>query len=67
MKWVADSLNSDRRHFEIRHDPSVGFYLYVFESGKCIKDHLEDTLDLAFEMAHEDYDVRRDAWRVIYE
>ncbi|MDR3624156.1 MAG: hypothetical protein P4L16_03330 [Chlamydiales bacterium] len=65
MKWHAklDSLTS--RHYEIKHDPLVGFYLYVFEDDKCIRDYLQDTLELAMECAWEDFGVPKDAWKKV--
>ncbi len=63
MKWCVESEALMPRNFEIKHDPLVGFYLYVFENGKCIRDHLQDTLEIAIESAFEDYDVPKDAWR----
>ncbi len=53
------------RHYEIKHDPSVGFYLYVFENGKCIRDDLQDTLELAMECAWEDFEVQKEAWKKV--
>ena len=51
MKWVANSELLKPRHCEIEHDSAVGFYLYVFENGKCIRDYLQDTLEVAMECA----------------
>jgi hypothetical protein len=65
MKWQVklDSLTS--RYYEIKHDPLVGFYLYVFEDGKCIRDYLQDTLELAMECAWEDFGVPKEAWKKV--
>lgn len=38
MKWRANSESFKPRHYEIKHDPFAGFYLYVFENGRCIND-----------------------------
>jgi len=65
MKWRAESESLKPRSYEIKHDPLVGFYLYVFEAGQCIRDHLQDSLEIAFEAALEDYDVPKDAWKKI--
>ena len=59
MKWQA---NLGEQFFEIEEDPSVGFYLYVFENGKCTHDHLQDTFEMSIECAWEDYYVPKDAW-----
>jgi len=67
MKWRAQSESFKGRVYEIKHDPLVGFYLYVFESGKCVRDHLQDTLDIAIESAYEDFNVPKDAWKIVVE
>lgn len=61
MKWHA-YYNS--RYFEIHHDPLVGFYLYVFERKKCVRDYLQDTLELAMNHAWEEYGVRKEIWEI---
>jgi len=43
--------------------PDVGFYLYVFKNGKCIRDDDQDTLQACKEVALEMYGVPMDAWR----
>jgi hypothetical protein len=67
MKWIAEPHLLKSRRFEINQEPLVGFYLYVFENGECIRDHLQDTLKIAIETALEDYDVPKDAWRKVEE
>lgn len=67
MTWRANPKTLEPRVFEIKHDPLVGFYLYVFEGGKCIRDHLQDTFEIAVESAMEDYDVPKDSWRKVEE
>ena len=67
MKWRTDSKIMKPRHYEIKHDPMAGFYLYVFEGDKCIRDHLQDTLKIAIESALEDYDVPKNAWKKVEE
>ena len=65
MKWRANSESHKSRFYEIRHDPSVGFYLYVFEGDNCIRDYLQDTLEIAMECALEDYGVSKNAWKKV--
>ncbi|MGL4347925.1 MAG: hypothetical protein ACRCSV_00480 [Chlamydiales bacterium] len=62
MKWQAVSQSFTKR-YEIKYDPMVGFYLYVFEGDKCIHDYLQDTLDLAMECAWEDFGVPKRTWK----
>ena len=65
MKWIANSELLKLRRYEIEHDPLVGFYFYVFEGDKCIRDHLQDTFEIAVEVALEDYAVPKEAWKKI--
>jgi hypothetical protein len=59
MKWVASYEISNIMKYEIEYDPGAGFYLYVYENNKCIKDYLQDTLECAMEYAMEDYGVKK--------
>lgn len=67
MKLVADAPSLRPRKYEIKHDPSAGFYLLVYENDKCIRDHLQDTLEIAMECVLEDYGVPKDLWRKVEE
>jgi hypothetical protein len=62
MKWKAKPDSIKNRRYEIKYDPSEGFYFYVFENSKCIHDYLQDTLELAIECACEDFGVPKEAW-----
>lgn len=62
MKWRARPESLKHRCFEIKEDPTAGFYLYVFEGNKCIYDHLQDRFEIAVECALEDYGLPTDAW-----
>ncbi len=62
MKWVASSESSSLKHYEIKHDPSVGFYLYVFECEKCIRDYLQDSLEIAMDYALKNFGLPKDSW-----
>jgi hypothetical protein len=64
MKWTAESKELTPRHFQIKHDVAAGYYLYVFEGGKCIRDHLQDTFEMAVDVAFEDYGVPKNIWRL---
>lgn len=63
MKWRANSESLKPRLYEIKYDPAAGFYLYVFEDNKCIRDYLQETLEIAMECAWEDYAVPKNAWK----
>ena len=62
MKWRANPDFLTPRHFEIKHDPLAGFYLYVYDGERCVRDDLQDSLEIAIECALEDYNVPKDAW-----
>lgn len=61
MKFVA--LHKNIR-FEIEQDaPEVGFYIYIFdETGKCIRDYLQNDLETTMEFALEEFGVPTSAW-----
>ena len=65
MKWQAKFQSIKPRHYEIEYDPSVGYYLFVYENGKCIRDYLNDSLELAMEYAWEDFGVPTEVWEKI--
>jgi hypothetical protein len=65
MEWVANIDKPFAQRFVIKRDVAVGYYLYVYERGQCIRDHLQDTLDLAIGCALEDYGVPTDRWQKI--
>jgi|LakMenEpi03Aug12_release.lakeMendotaPanAssembly.Ray.scaffolds.fasta_scaffold1369247_1 hypothetical protein len=52
--------NSTR--FELEHDPSAGWYLYVYKNGECVKDYLQDSERQAKRQATEDFDVAFSLW-----
>jgi hypothetical protein len=56
------SASCDGREFRIVADPNVGFYLYVFENGRCIRDYLQDSEAIAKEMAEDDFGVPASVW-----
>ncbi len=50
--------------FRIEEDyPEVGIYLYVYKNNVCIKDFLQDTIDICKEIAFEEYKVPIDFWK----
>lgn len=65
MKWSAKSQSLAQQYFEIVYDPAVGYYLYVFNDNKCTHDYLQDTLELAFDSAMEDFGVPKAAWKQV--
>ena len=62
MFYKAKYDDPNKYTYIIKKDDAVGYYLYVYSAGKCIKDHLQDTLKFAIEQAWEDYGVPEDSW-----
>jgi hypothetical protein len=65
MKLRAFCETLKPRHFEIEDARPAGFYIYVFEGDRCVRDDLQDTLEIAIESAFEDYGVPKDAWKKV--
>jgi hypothetical protein len=63
MKLVANPEKLKPRHFVIEQDEAAGFYLYVYENDRCIRDDLQDTLEVAIDVALEDFGVPKDSWK----
>lgn len=61
--WYANLESFRPQRYEIKYNPSAGFYLYVFEDGKCMQNHVQDTLEMAIEYAQKNYDVPKNAWK----
>jgi hypothetical protein len=59
-KWTSQT---EEQTFQIEEDIGIGFYLYVYESGKCVKDYLQDSFDFAVEQAQEEFGVEAQSWK----
>ncbi len=59
MKFEA---KYDNKRFVIEEDPGIGFYLYVYENESCMRDYLQDTLEIAKEIAEEEFGVPKAIW-----
>lgn len=65
MKFKILVSKYSKRVFKIEEDfPEVGAYLYVYEKGECIKDYLQDSIDLCKEFALEEFGVPLDSWKI---
>jgi hypothetical protein len=59
-RWQAEH---EERSFVIEEDnPDVGFYLYVYDGGRCVRDELQDDIAICKDIALRDYGVPRDQW-----
>ncbi len=67
MKWRSYPKLSKKYYYEIKQDPAVGFYFFVFDGNKCVHDNLQDTLKIAIDYAFEEYGVPEDSWELIRE
>lgn len=65
MKWAASINHPKPLEFEIIEDKNAGFYLLIIEANKCIRDYLQDTFEDAVDMALEDFEVPKNAWKPI--
>ncbi len=64
LKQLESTLGS--RKFRIEQDmPEIGWYLKVYENGKCIADHLQDNLEAVVQQAEEQYSVPSNSWREV--
>jgi hypothetical protein len=51
--------------FKIEEDrPEVGAYLYVYCNNKCIKDILQDSIEICKEVALEEFGVPMGKWNL---
>lgn len=59
-KWAA--INSKGQSFIIDEDSKVGFYLYVYEDVKCIRDYLQDGFKQVKAFALKYFNVPETYW-----
>lgn len=63
MKLLEAKHN--KKNFIIEEDlPEVGFYFYVYEDGKCVKDELQDGIGICKKVAFENYGVPYNRWHI---
>lgn len=60
------SADRDGLSFVIDEDlPGVGWYLYVYDNGSCVKDSLQDSLEDCMDLALTEFGVPIESWREI--
>ena len=64
-KWIAKIEGDLPNRFEIEEEEGIGFYLYVYENEKCVRDYLQDTFAFAVEDAEEMFNVPPQAWALL--
>jgi len=63
MEFKILETSYNEKKFRIEEDyPEVGSYLYIFEDEKCIKDYLQNDIEVCKKLAFEDYGVPLDRW-----
>ena len=63
MDFKVLEAEHEGRVFRIEEDyAEVGAYLLVYEDGMCVKDFLQDSIDICQSEALEDYGVPLDKW-----
>lgn len=62
MKYCSEASKANHKA-EIEVDENAGYYLYIYDAeGKCIADHLQDSLGVAKDQAFEDYGIPMAGW-----
>jgi hypothetical protein len=68
MEFRVYEVVQDNTVFRIEEDyPEVGVYLYVIENGKCVKDFLQDSIEVCKSLALEEYGIPIESWRLVNE
>ncbi len=50
--------------FIIQEDsPEIGFYLYVYQNGKCTHDYVQDSIESCKDFTLEEFNVPKSAWQ----
>jgi len=63
MNFKTFKATYDDKSFVIEEDnPKVGVYLYIYQEGKCIKDFLQNDIEICKQIALRDYGVPFNAW-----
>lgn len=63
MEFKILKAKKNKLEFIIEEDlPEVGAYLYVFKDGKCIKDYLQNDIDICKTQAFEEYGIPLNEW-----
>ena len=62
LKVLSASIPIGTKTLLLKEDSRAGWYLLVFDDGRCVADYLQDTLEQAFEQAEEDFGVARADW-----
>lgn len=56
------SVQGSRTYVIEPSSPEIGAYLWIYEEGRDIADHLQDSIEDCIEFAFEDFAVPRDSW-----
>jgi hypothetical protein len=63
MEFTELEIEHDGLNFKIEEDlPEVGVYLYVYRDNKCIKDYLQNNIEICKKIALEEFGVPIGKW-----
>jgi len=66
MEFRVYEVVQENTIFRIEEDhPEVGAYLYVIKDGKCVKDFLQDSIEVCKSLALEEYGISLNSWNLI--
>ncbi len=64
MEFRILETSHNGKVFKIEEDyPEVGVYLYVYEGGQCVKDYLQNSIEICKDLAFEDFGVPLYSWK----
>ncbi len=68
MKWKSHFISESGNRFEIEEDDAVGFYFRVINNeGVGVYDTLQDTKEIAIDIAKKEYQVPKSSWKKLKE
>lgn len=63
MEFRILETDYNGKKFRIEEDyPEVGTYLYVYEGEQCVKDYLQNDIEICKQIAFEYFGVPLDKW-----
>ena len=54
--------NNGLRFEIVKDNPDIGYYLYVYDEERCIRDYLQNDEDTCKQVALEEYGVEPSSW-----
>lgn len=60
---MITAIHNGSRFQIVSDKPEVGVYLYVYDNGRCVHDELQNDVETCKDIAFEDFEVPKDAWK----